>query len=297
MKNDMIFFSPAGKGLTSTSANHIANLAKEMIRNLTSELDNMVFYATDVTLIGNENKNRLINGVKAENVEAISDKLFRIAKAKSLIAWLREAIKAKEAMIDEAKSLTLEKFSELKEIKLEDAPHAEPEMTEEEYVATMDVDKRCRYYEIETLASTLGKEIHPGGSFAKAREELMKVIDRPHSVKGEGRDTLLYTYTPSVSTDVVDDAYFRLQKLFREAQSEVNTLKYECRRSVTDENIARSVKFNALFEEWKNNRRMVEEHKNEYIKRRVKELGELKILIPPSLYPIYEEVSRLGKKD
>ena len=32
MKKDMIFFSADGNGLTSTSANHIANLAKEKIR-------------------------------------------------------------------------------------------------------------------------------------------------------------------------------------------------------------------------------------------------------------------------
>ena len=296
MKKDMIFFSPEGIGLTSTSANHIANLAKEMIRSLTSELDNMVFYATDVALIGNENVNRLINGVKAESVEAISDKLFRIAKAKSLIAWLREAIKAKEAMINEAENISLKDYAEIEGIKLDECPVPESKMTEEDYVATLDMKTRCRYYEIETFASTLGKEIHPGGSFAKAREELMKVIDRPHSVKGEGRDTLLYTYTPSVSSQVVDDVYFRLQKLFREAQAEVNTLKYECKKAVSEANIERNTKYIAQLEEWKNNQKILEERKNEYIKKLVKELGELKIVIPQSLISIYEEVSRLGKK-
>lgn len=52
MKKDMIFFSKEGKGLTSTSANHIANLAKEMVREIESSLSSLTLYSTSVALIG-----------------------------------------------------------------------------------------------------------------------------------------------------------------------------------------------------------------------------------------------------
>lgn len=45
MKKDMIFFSTEGKGLTSTSANHIANLAKEMVREIETSLAGLTLYS------------------------------------------------------------------------------------------------------------------------------------------------------------------------------------------------------------------------------------------------------------
>lgn len=97
MKKDMIFFAADGVGLTSTSANHVANVAKEMIRNLESELAAMTFFSIEVALIGSKSVNRLSGGVGDADVAAVADRLYRIADAKSLIAWLREAIKAKGA--------------------------------------------------------------------------------------------------------------------------------------------------------------------------------------------------------
>ncbi len=295
MDKDMIFFSTEGKGLTSTSANHVANLAKEMIRNLTSEMAELQFYSTDVALIGDSNTNRLVNGVDDEAVKAVVDKLFRIAKAKSLIAWLREGIKAKEALIERTQDITLEEFAKHEGISLEEEPKPEVPMTDDDYIGSLSLKDRCRYYEVETLAATLGKEIHPGGSFAEARDSLLKKLERPHSVSGEGRDTLIYSYTASVETQTVEDVYFRLQKLYREAQADVNTSKHDCKKAVTETNIARSAEFVAKLNDWTNARKLLDSKRAEYVKRRVKELGVMKIIIPESLQPIYEEVSRLGK--
>ncbi len=293
----MIFFSADGRGLTSTSANHVANMAKEMIRSLTSELAELQFYSTDVALIGDSNKSRLENGVDDEAVNAVIDKLFRIAKAKSLIAWLREGIKAKDALIEETQSISLSDFAKQEGIKLESSPDLKDEMTDDDYIASLSLKERCRYYEVETLAAVLGKEIHPGGSFAEARDSLLKKLERPHSVSGEGRDTLIYSYEASVDTKTVEDVFFKLQKLYREAQADVNTRKHECKKAVTDANIARNAEYVAKFAEWTNNRNLIESRRTEYIKRRIKELGEMKILIPESLKSIYEEVSRLGKNN
>ena len=86
MKKDMIFFSPDGEGLTSTSANHIANMAKEMIRNLDSTIANLVFYTTEVSLIGVDSRNVLQQGATDADVLSVAGKLRIIAQAKSLIS-------------------------------------------------------------------------------------------------------------------------------------------------------------------------------------------------------------------
>ena len=111
MKKDMIFFATDGKGLTSTSANHIANLAKEMISETDTVLEEMTLYSTTVSLIGGDKPNVLNRGANDSDVESTITLLRRVAEAKSLIAWLREAIKAKERLLQELTDETLEEYA------------------------------------------------------------------------------------------------------------------------------------------------------------------------------------------
>ena len=52
-----VFFSE--NGLTSTSANHVANLAKEYVQETESQLANIKLYKSEVALIGTDNKQLL----------------------------------------------------------------------------------------------------------------------------------------------------------------------------------------------------------------------------------------------
>lgn len=207
MKKDLIFFSESGRGLTSTSANHVSNMAKEMIRSIVAELESLTFYSTEVTLIGNDRITTLSKGADEATVSATADKLHRIASAKSLIAWLREAIKAKERLIKEAEDITLEDYAKANGLEIPREPVLAESLTEEDYYAGLSLDERNRYYELETLAAVIGKEIHPGGHFADAREALSARSLNPHEVKGDGRDTLIYSYSPTVSGEVIEDVY------------------------------------------------------------------------------------------
>lgn len=296
MKKDLIFFAPDGRGLTSTSANHIANMAKEMIRTLETELEGMKFYSTEVALIGNDNVNTLSVGSGEETVRGTADRLFRIARAKSLIAWLREAIKAKERLIKETEELTVYDFAAMENTRIPDAPKNPQTLTEDDYYASLPLEERNRYYELETLAAVLGKEIHPGGHFADARDNLARCATNPHDVKGDGRDTLIYSYRPTVSGETVEEVYFNLQKLYREAQAKLNAIKYDCDNAVRDDGIRGQTEFNLATEKWNALLNDMRNRRAEYVRRKTKEYGDMKILIPPSLEGIYAEVSRLGKE-
>ncbi|MBJ2193306.1 MAG: hypothetical protein JFT09_08240 [Muribaculaceae bacterium] len=296
MKKDMIFFATDGKGLTSTSANHIANLAKEMISETDTVLEEMTLYSTTVSLIGGDKPNVLNRGANDSDVESTITLLRRVAEAKSLIAWLREAIKAKERLLQELTDETLEEYAKEAGIKLNEQPKLKDILTEDEYFASRSVDERCRYYSVETLAATLGKAIHPGGTFAEARKELQAKGKKPHDVEGTGRDTLIYTYTPTVSEKVVEDVYFRLQAEYRDAQSQVNSMKHDCRKAIEESAIAARTEYAKAMAEWNNERKLVEARHAEHIQIRSKELEALRIRIPQSLTGIYEHASGLGKK-
>lgn len=296
MNKDMIFFSADGKGLTSTSANYIANLAKEMIRGIESKLDSLVLYSTSVSLIGTEAVQQLVAGAGSEDLAGVRSGLMAVAKAKSLIAWLREAIKARERMLSEAAAIDIEEYAKIMDIKLPEKPEMGKALTEDEYWASLSVDRRNRYYETETVAAVLGKAIHPEGSIANAREGLDNAIREPRRVTGDGRDALIYTYSPSVSVQEVDELYFLLQRKYREAQAELNSMKYECEKAVKDSEIAVSTAYADATSLYSKQMQDIRARMSVYIKERVRDIGKLKILIPESLDEIYRQVSALGKK-
>lgn len=295
MKKDMIFFSTEGKGLTSTSANHIANLAKEMVRETEASLEGLTFYSTSVALIGNDSVNTLREGDTSETLGKIKAQLHTIAKANSLIAWLREAIKAKERLLKEVDDLTLNDFMKLQGIKKPDMPTRGTALTEDEYYASLSVDERNRFYSLEALASVLGKAVHPAGVIANAREQLNERLKNPKTIEGTGRDALLFFYTPTVKTSQVDEVYFAVQKEFREVQASLNAIKYDCLKAVKESEIEVQTKYADDYAKYQAEITRIQNEMSTYEKKRTREIGSFKIRIPDSLVDIYERVAHLGK--
>lgn len=296
MNKDMIFFSTEGKGLTSTSANHIANLAKEMAREIVTSLAGLTLYTTSVTLIGNDSVNTLNEGDTAETLDKVNARLHTIAKANALIAWLREAIKAKDRLIREVEELTADDFMKMQGIRKPEMPKRATALTEDMYYASLSIDQRNRFYSLEALASVLGKAVHPDGAIATARQQLTERIKKPKSVEGAGRDALIYTYTPTVEISKVDEVYFAVQKEFREIQASLNAMKFDCQKAVKESEIEVQTAYADAFDRYQADLTHIQNEMSTYKKKRVREIGNFKIVIPDSLTGIYEEVAHLGKK-
>lgn len=108
MKADYIYFGE--NGLTNTSANHVANMAKESIRNVASELEAISFYSMTVSLISGGTRQQAKIGSTREQLDGVMKSLETVGEANALIAWLREAIKARERLLTEVKDMTLETY-------------------------------------------------------------------------------------------------------------------------------------------------------------------------------------------
>ena len=89
-----------------------------MISETDTVLEEMTLYSTTVSLIGGDKPNVLNRGANDSDVESTITLLRRVAEAKSLIAWLREAIKAKERLLQELTDETLEEYAKEAGIKL-----------------------------------------------------------------------------------------------------------------------------------------------------------------------------------
>lgn len=108
MKSDYIYFADAG--MTSTSANHVANMAKESIREIANDLEAISFYNASVCLLSGGTPQQATVGSTRDDLDRVLDSLEGIGEANALIAWLREAIKARERLLQEVKDTTLEKY-------------------------------------------------------------------------------------------------------------------------------------------------------------------------------------------
>jgi hypothetical protein len=293
MKKDMIFFGE--NGLTTTSANYIANLAKEAYQNVESTLNSVAFFTTKVSLLGSQNYNTLKEGVSSSFLKDVESSLMSITELKSLIAWLREAIKAKDRVIKEASATSDEDITKNLGITLPIRPITYDRLTPEDIIATWNIKQRNRYYYLDTLCSTIGKYIHPDNGFSNAREALTKAINEPNSVNGNGRDMVIYTKVPTVSVEEVDNTFFALQNTYRAAQAELNSMKHQIDTTYQEDDREKSAKEAEESANYQAEVKAVYTKIAAYRKELVAQAQNLKIIIPDSLKPIYDKVSKMGK--
>lgn len=290
MIKETIFFGE--KGLTSTSANNVANLAKEMYRKIEFQLNNIRFINTDIQVLGSEPA-RFSDGISSYDLGKIKDNIATVAKFKSLIAWLREGIKAKEDRVSLAKTYTLEDYLEEKGLEIPRKYSSKRKLSEQEYFAQMPLALRNRYFELETKVTNLGKLIHEGGAIANARNAMHDNLANRILVVENGRDTIMYTRSSSVPVEQVDSLYMELQDIHRNYQKELNSMKYqyeeystETEKEIAEENIK-------LVQEWTE---FMDSHRADYQKVYTEQLEEaqnLKIIIPDSLQDVYNSIKDL----
>ena len=150
-------------GLTVTSANHVANIAKEMYEAAESRLKTLKLYSRDYMLAVNGNTYRVENESEKSELETIPSVLKEVGELKSLIAFLREGIKAKEAMgRDEAfeahvDSLIREGRTDLVK------PVPEAAATFEDEFAALTAEQKARYYALEARCATSAPASTPTG--------------------------------------------------------------------------------------------------------------------------------------
>lgn len=274
-------------GLTLTSANHIANIAKEMYESLETKMKSLCLVSRDFTLAINGQTYRIENESTKDEFDMLSTSLKDVAALKSLIAWLREGIKAKVKETSEEKEeewikeqikagrTELEEPIKLEKLLFEDILMEEP------------IDKQVRYYTLEAKCATFGKFIHPDGHFAEARKTFFNKQKNPTSIEGRGQEVEINTYTTMFTTEEVDKKFFALQQEYRSVQAEFNSIKSEIERKL-------SAKTQDLFNEYIAKWKECSTNKNLALIKRREEINCLKIVIPESLKEIYNKVATIA---
>lgn len=284
------------EGLTLTSANHIANLAKEYVRNVERNLNSVSFYSTELTIIGSDTLQLIHSGWVECQLVHTEEHLLSISEAHALIAWLREAIKEHERMMARAQSLSLGEYLLQTGRTMPEAPKCLSSISKEDYIAALSVKERNRILALQAKASVIGKYIHPDGKFAEARKELHDKLNNPNAVDGGGRDTLIYHYTPTVDPFKAEGIFYELQQLHRSTQAELNGYLHKIDMAVQKDAEEKASAYRKAKSEYTAQMAKLTEELEDVIEARLDELRQLRIIIPNELKGIYETVSVLGKK-
>lgn len=292
MVKDNVFFGESG--LTSTSANHIANLAKEFVKSAEAKLSSFNFLTEEVALIGCDKQTKLAQGMDASVLTSMRQLLDQVVEAKALIAWLREAIKTKDKWIVNLEAIDDNEYERLTGLKLvvKEKPVKERAFVNDP-TSFLSVEERADNLIATQLSTLYSEALADGGCLANALMQLHDAELNPIVVNNA--DKLITESKPSVSPDAVQSAFSAFNDTLADMNKrcamvnlQITEYRQQTQRTESDEN--------SEFE--KDNAETVNafyKARKQYILAEKWRIAHLKIIIPNDLKPIYEKVSNLGK--
>lgn len=286
-----VFF--AEKGITSTSANHVSNKGKELLKSEQAILDNINFVNTTMSLLYGGNCKTITNGMKPDDsFESIHKTIAKIANLNAMSAWIHEAIKAKTEILDYVQSLPITEWAKNQNIELPNAPGKEFPIGESDVIGTWDVAKRNKYYVYESYCSLVGKFIHPKGAFYEAKEKMNNAVQNPNKVEGSGRDAIIYSYEPSIPVSDVNAEYDWLSTELRHKEAEFNKMKQEIIDAITEDKLAKAQKFDDEYAKYVDTMESIRNKFDMWKTKTVKEISALKIYLPQGPKQTYDEINK-----
>lgn len=285
-----VFF--AEKGITSTSANHVSNKGKELLKSEQAVLDNINFVNTTASLLSGGESRTITKGMSTDSFESMHKTIAKIANLNAMSAWIHEAIKAKTEILEYVQSLSIDKWAKEQNIELPNAPGKEFPITESDVIGTWDVAKRNKYYVYESYCSLVGKFIHPKGAFYEAKAQMNNAVQNPNKVEGSGRDAIIYSYEPSMPISDVNVEYNWLSTELRHKEAEFNKMKQEIVDAITEDKLAKAQKFNDAYLKYIDTMESIRNKFDMWKTKTVKEVSALKIYLPQGPKQTYDEINK-----
>lgn len=295
-------------GYTSTSANYIANKAKEIVEGINA--DSISFITTKVKSLNNNSESIISRGLDEKQLESVVERQMFAAELNGLISWMREAIRAKETLINQCERTRFDAW--MKEnypdvdmdtfgADVTDNPVPDDiRMSADEWAMNnMSIKEINEYLFLLAACSKLGKFIHPNGEYSQARNEVLKKHGTS-SIKDYQSSTVVYDYESSIPMKIIESKFFEMQEMHREYQKRLNSIKYNIDNEVQklkdkyemmvdkyDEiNSANVIAINQKRTEYKS-------MFNEWKMKKLDELRKLKIIVPNELKKTVELVNNV----
>ncbi len=306
MKHLEIYFSK--NGISSSQANHVANLIKEKNKVVESELNNTAAYTE--TLFKDGEYFILKNPIRV-NLLLLSQKEGEFY---ALSSWLREAIKARDALLTYYRQCPGTEFGALPQA-LELKPpvkltFTQPvKATEADILANFSIKELAEYWSLEAKAAHIGKRIHKGGVVSNIREEILANKDSVTTFTVMDGKHYPIQFSKVYDFNNITETFDKLQKLHREFESKLNFYKAKIQNGMSELDAKRqgefksvqesaNLKYNTEIIDYNNAVRnynesvAVQNAANEEARaNKLREVSAWKIAIPDELLPIYQQFS------
>ena len=279
------------KGLTTAEANYTANIIKELCERISNEIKQLTLFKGTLNFQGKQTEYN-----KVYKVENLEEKCLEEGNLYALSAWLREAIKSKEALLKQVENDNFD-ISLLNEVNYGKATSL---LTEDEVKYSLPINELAEYLAYEAKAAHIGKKVHPNGIF----EQWFNMIKNTPKVQiNEINKDYIVEFDQVVDEKDLYQTYFTLQKEYREAEQKVNYYKAKVKNLLNERNQEINQKNRALQDklsqdlEIQNSKNLaLQAEINNLRGQKLKEVSELKIIIPNELQKTLEYVQTYSKK-
>ena len=296
--NDIYF---GEEGMTSTSANHVSAMANVMAQDIKNYMKSLQLYKKSIRVIGEEE-------VTVERVNntlpSIQEGIKSICKCNALIAWLREAVKEREAAQEHIRDMTLDTWLALNGIEKPTLPIPPkmPTINFRDYATILDagltVKEYNRFLELNSSLAVYGEVIHSEGLLTRQKAEIQRIFKKPVEVNECGRDTIITTYKFDEELNhELGKVYTKLQAEYRKLQAEKNgieekfaKLSMDFQTKKLDEWRSKNSKYELDLHEVNSKLVELDAQMKEWKKQRLEDLASLKIIIPNDLKQTYEKL-------
>lgn len=285
------FLTKDGFGLTMTSANHLANLGKEIVKEKKTALENISFLSSKIATP------TCPQGMDYQkpcfNLDTIVEDIKTIGEVNTFIALMREGIRAKKEVLESIDKFSFNEWLKAKDIELVAPAMDEP--ADPTFLNTFSLGERYRMLRAEAIAAAFGKMIHPESPISEARSELLFRLSNPVEKEGSSDSFCLITYTPAVDTDTVDATFLKLQNEQRSAEKELNSFKFETEEREHNFAVEAKKKYALDYEAYTQKRnKLIQDYQLEMENLR-HEASLLKIVVPEALMKTYNYLNGVGK--
>lgn len=290
LKKNEVFFAETGTdGITATSANHLCNIGKEYVASALARLENTRFVTTTVETLGAATCVTLSMGMTNTDVLSLKDEIDKISEINAFIAYMREAIKAKEEEHRRVREMTFKEWCEQEGIDVPKYPESPKYPTFDDILGELDIKERNRFYTLGAEAAVIGKLIHPRGSVHVAREKLFDAISNPALVEGDK----VYRHIASVKQEEVEEFYFELQKRHRAVEASLNAIKGSIDQRIAEETSKIDAEKASVFRQYTEKTKELGNRWEAWVNETTAKIGKLRIIIPNNLKDTYDFLSTL----
>ena len=117
-------------------------------------------------------------------------------------------------------------------------------------------------------------------------------VQNPSKVEGSGRDTIIYSYEPSMLISDVNTEYNWLSTELRHKEAEFNKMKQEIIDAITEDKLAKAQKFDDEYAKYVDTMESIRNKFDMWKTKTVKEISALKIYLPQGPKQTYDEINK-----